>query len=284
MNSNLNLKVCDNQAIQENRNIIAIIAGNGDLPIRIIEKLESLGREYIIVSLEGFGPSDFKTFKIGEIGKILEFIKESKATEILFCGGVKRPSLLSLKLDKLGKKWLAHLGVRAFLGDDALLKGIRKLLEKEGLKIISPQSILGTLLSPSGILTKTIPTDFDLQDIARGIFVLNTLSKTDVGQAVIVQEGIILGIEAAEGTRELIKRCKSLKLNEKGGVLVKTSKIGQDHSIDLPTIGKNTILEAEESKLSGIAVGASRSQIVDFEETIKLANEKNIFIIGISNI
>ena len=111
---------------------------------------------------------------------------------------------------------------------------------------------------------------------------MNALSKADVGQAVVVQEGIVLGIEAAEGTKALIERCAGLKLHPgKGGVLVKTSKIGQEEAIDLPTIGKNTILEAEYSNLAGIAIGAGKSQIIDFDETIKLANEKGIFIIGI---
>lgn len=261
---------------------ISIIAGSGDLPFRIIEKLNNLDMDYNVVSLVGFGPENYPQFKIGEIGSILDFIRTKETTDVIFCGNVKRPSLFSLGLDSVGRKWLKTLGIKAFLGDNTLLKGIKDLLKKEGLNVLSPQSILETLLTPKGILTKTSPSDSDLQDIARGIFVLNTMSKADVGQAVIVQEGIVLGIEAAEGTQCLIERCRDLKLTEKkGGVLVKTSKINQEQAIDLPTIGKNTILQAEYAKLSGIAVGASQSQIIDFGDTIKLADEKNIFIIGV---
>lgn len=270
--------------IQKNskKQIISIIAGGGDLPFKIIEKLNSLNIEYNVVSLFGFGPENYPQFKIGEIGKILAFIKSKMTTDVVFCGNVKRPSLFSLKLDSIGKKWLKVLGVKAFLGDNALLKGIKELLQKEGLNILSPQNILETLLTPKGILTKISPSDSDLKDIARGMFVLNTMSKADVGQSVIVQEGIVLGIEAAEGTQCLIERCADLKLTEeKGGVLVKTSKINQEQSIDLPTIGKNTILQAEHSKLAGIAIGALKSQVIDFNETINLANEKGIFIIGV---
>ena len=270
--------------IQKNskKQIISIIAGGGDLPFKIIEKLNSLNIEYNVVSLFGFGPENYPQFKIGEIGKILAFIKSKMTTDVVFCGNVKRPSLFSLKLDSIGKKWMKVLGVKAFLGDNALLKGIKELLQKEGLNILSPQNILETLLTPKGILTKISPSDSDLKDIARGMFVLNTMSKADVGQSVIVQEGIVLGIEAAEGTQCLIERCADLKLTEeKGGVLVKTSKINQEQSIDLPTIGKNTILQAEHSKLAGIAIGALKSQVIDFNETINLANEKGIFIIGV---
>jgi DUF1009 family protein len=264
------------------KSIIAVIAGSGSLPFRIIEKLSELKRDFVVLSIFGFGPSCYPQFKIGEIGRILDFIRSFNAKEVLFCGAVKRPSLLSLKLDIVGIKWLKSLGVRAFLGDDALLKGVKRLLSKEKIRVISPQSILSTLLTPRGLLTSTRPSDIDLNDIARGVFVLNALSKADVGQAVIVQEGVVLGIEAAEGTKRLIERCFTLKLsNRSGGVLVKISKTNQDQSVDLPTIGPNTVLEIKSSHLSGIAVESCKSQIIDYEETINLANKSEIFVMGI---
>ncbi|GHT88795.1 hypothetical protein FACS1894113_2040 [Alphaproteobacteria bacterium] len=260
---------------------VAVVAGGGDLPLKIIEKLKNLKREHVVVSIDGFGPVEYPSFKIGEIGKILDFIRSSNAAEILFCGNVKRPSFLSLKTDSVGKKWIRSLGVRAFLGDDALLKGVKKLLKIEGLSVLSPQSILDTLLTPSGLLTTQKPTELDLKDIARGLFVLNTLSKTDVGQAVVVQEGLILGIEAAEGTSELISRCKALKIAKFGGVLIKMAKINQESAIDMATIGEKTIGEAVNAGLAGIALGANNSQIIDFEKTIKFANDQKLFVIGI---
>jgi DUF1009 family protein len=107
------------------------------------------------------------------------------------------------------------------------------------------------------------------------------MSKADVGQSLIVQEGVIIGIEAIEGTQELIKRSKDLKISIKGGVLIKTAKTQQDLEIDLPTIGKDTILAVKEAGLSGIALGAGRSQIIDFNDTVKLADQNGIFIIGV---
>ncbi|MDR1034583.1 MAG: UDP-2,3-diacylglucosamine diphosphatase LpxI [Holosporales bacterium] len=263
-----------------NRNI-AVIAGGGNLPLLIIEKLSKLRRDFAVLSIDGFGPSGYRKFELGSIGKMLAYIKNFKATEVVFCGNVKRPSFFSLKLDSVGKRWLAVLGIRAFLGDNALLSGIKKLLEREGIKIIGPQSILSTLLTPPGILTANRkPSETDLQDMARGIFVLNTLSNADVGQAVIVQEGVVLGVEAAEGTAELVSRCKHLKLRERGGVLVKTSKRDQDKVVDLPSIGKWTISDVSNCGLNGIAIGAGDSQIIDYEETIAAANSSGIFVLG----
>lgn len=255
---------------------IAVIAGDGDLPLKITERLDKIGKSYEIISVcEG------SEFGVGQVGKILKHIRTIGADKIVFCGSIKRPSFLKLKLDKIGKEWLKKLGYRIFLGDDTLLKGIKKLLLSEGLEVVSPQSILNTLLTPKGILTEMPPSDQDMIDIARGIFVLNTMSKADVGQSVVAQEGVIIAIEAIEGTRNLILRSKKLKLNPTGGVLVKTYKIGQTQDIDLPTIGPHTILECKESELNGIALGANVTQIISFQETIKTANDNGIFIIGI---
>ena len=114
------------------------------------------------------------------------------------------------------------------------------------------------------------------------MFVLNTMAKADVGQSVVVQEGVVIAIEAAEGTAEMLKRAKGLKLKDKPGVvLVKLIKVGQDEAIDLPTIGSRTVNEVLEAKLSGIAVGANTTQIIDNEKTIALANEHGIFIMGV---
>ena len=262
--------------------IIAVIAGSGDLPHRIISKLQELKARFIVVSIAGFGSPEYPQFELGEVGKILEYIKARGVTDVVFCGAVTRPSIFSLGLDEVGKKWLRKLGIRAFLGDDALLKGIRMLLSNEGLSILKPQEILTTLLTPDGILTNVKPTEIDVKDIARGMFVLQMMAKADVGQSIVVQEGIVLAIEAKEGTTGMLQRAEQLKLTTtKGGVMVKTAKINQDEAIDFPTIGKQTIIEAKDANISGIALGAHKTQIIDFNETIDLANKNGLFVIGI---
>ena len=267
-----------NKAIKK----IAVISGSGELPKKVIAKLYELKSDPIVISIRGFGSELYQQFEIGEIGKMLEYLKSRNVTDIIFCGAVKRPSMFSLKLDDVGKAWLKKLGIRAFLGDDALLKGIKALLNKEGLNIIKPQDILKTLLTPEGLLTEFKPSDRDLRDIARGVFVLNSLSRADVGQALVVQEGVVLAIEAIEGTAKMIERAGMLRLSdEKGGVLVKMSKKQQDIALDLPTIGEQTIHQIKEANLSGIALEATRSQIINFDKTISLANQCDVFIVGI---
>ncbi len=92
---------------------------------------------------------------------------------------------------------------------------------------------------------------------------------------------MLLGLEAIEGTDELIKRCSAYKRKGNGGVLVKLRKPQQDMRIDLPTIGTRTIENAKASGLNGLAVHAGNTLIVDEAEVIRAADKAGLFIIGI---
>ena len=115
-------------------------------------------------------------------------------------------------------------------------------------------------------------------DIIRGQLVLSTLSNADVGQACIAQEGLILGVEAIEGTQYLIERCVNLKRHPNGGVLVKIAKQNQSTLVDLPTIGTDTIIAMHKCKLNGIAISADTTQVLDFNNVIELCNKYNLFL------
>ena len=112
---------------------------------------------------------------------------------------------------------------------------------------------------------------------------MRTRGTVDVGQSIVIQGGVVLGIEAAEGTDELIRRCAAYK--RKGGnsgILVKLAKPGQDESLDLPTIGPDTVRLCAETGLVWIVLEAGRSLIVDPEDVASLANRHRMFVIAIN--
>ncbi len=262
---------------------LALIAGSGNLPLQIIQSCKHKKKPLVIVGFEGqttLEMNSYTEFSLGSIGKILKYLKENNVKEIVFAGGIRRPSWSELDLDWVGMKWFKTLGLKALKGDDDLLSGILELLKQEGFKIIKPNDLLDSLMTKTGALTTLTPSEADWIDIERGLVVLNSLSSSDVGQAVIVQQGLVLGIEAIEGTTALIERCNHLKRSGGGGVLVKIAKIQQSLEVDVPTIGLDTIKQIKQAGFAGIALGAGNTQIINYDETIKLANEYNIFIIG----
>ncbi len=260
---------------------IGIIAGSGSLFSLVLNEAIAQQLQPIIVSFGGdqnLPSTPYLQTSLGKIGEILAFLKSHKVRRLIFAGLVPRPSLTSLGFDATGIKWMQKLGIKAFGGDDALLKGITELLVLEGFQIISPKDFLPTLVLKPGVYTTAQPSDLDGRDIARGLDILKTLAGADVGQACIVHEGLVLGVEAIEGTQNLIMRCLQLKRTQQGGVLVKMLKQNQTTLVDLPTIGINTIVALDNCRLNGIVISANTTQVLDLPQVIALCNRHNLFL------
>src|SRR5690606_38122374 len=127
------------------------------------------------------------------------------------------------------------------IGDDALLQGIRSALEDEGFDFIGVHHVLTDLLTKPGALTKRLPDRTAQADIERALAVARANGALDVGQGAVVQQGVVLAVEAVEGTNAMLERCAALARPGPGGVLVKASKPQQDLRLDLPTVGVTTV-------------------------------------------
>lgn len=266
---------------------LGIVAGSGVLPRLLVEAARRDQREVFVLAVkdhaapETVANVDHAWVRLGAGGEALRALKSAGCQELVFAGGVKRPSLPELRPDWYTLKFLARASKVFFSGDDALLRAVRDEFAHEGFVCLAPQDIISDLLICAGPLGRHKPDDSAHQDINRGIAVLQALAPLDVGQAVIVQQGLVLGIEAIEGTAALIKRSGDLKRAGAGGILVKLSKTNQDEKIDLPTIGPDTIAQAKAAGLRGIAIEARRTLLLDLPRTLKDADDAGIFVFGI---
>mgnify|MGYP002521044936 CR=1 FL=1 len=265
---------------------LGIIAGGGSLPKQLIEHCRREGRPFALVCLDGFASPETAeernslTIRLGEAGRAVSFFKENGVREIVMIGFVKRPSLFQLRPDWWTAKFLAKIGFKAF-GDDNLLSAVIKHVEAEGFKIVGVHEVMGGILATEGAFGKIKPDAQALDDIAHGVKIALGLGALDVGQSVVVQQGIVLGVEAVEGTDALIKRCKDLARPGVGGVLVKTKKPQQEQRADLPTIGVQTVVNAHDAGLRGIAVQAGKTLIADRAAVTAKADELGLFITGV---
>jgi len=265
---------------------LGIVAGAGDLPQRILDAAKSAGRPVFVLALEGFADpllvadTAHGWIRLGTAADGLQLFRDNGVADIVLAGAVRRPSLMSLRPDWRTAKFFAKVGVRA-LGDNGLLSAIVKELEEEGFRIVGADAVLGSAAVPEGTLGRVTSDAAAQMDIARGVEVARALGALDIGQSVIVQQGVVLGVEAAEGTEALIARCQALALDGPGGVLVKLAKPGQERRADLPTIGSGTIEQAAAAGLRGIAVEAGAALIIDRAQVISAADARGLFIIGI---
>lgn len=267
---------------------LGILAGSGELPLRLVDACRAEGRPFFVLALEGAAdPADFATvphaaIRLGAAADGLRILRENGVKELVMAGPVRRPSLASLMPDWRAAKFFARIGLRA-LGDNGLLGAIIKELELEGFRVVGVDSILETLLAPEGALGRIGPDVQARADIARGLEVARALGALDVGQAVVVQQGIVLGVEAVDGTDALIRRSDALRREGPGGVLVKIAKPGQERRVDLPTIGVATVDACVKAGLRGIALEAGAALVVDRAAVAAAADRTGLFVVGVKS-
>ena len=266
---------------------LGIFAGQGDLPGLLIAACRRHSRPYFLIGIEGNTPlallegeEHFLT-PFGAVGSTLEVLRAQGVDTLVMAGRMERPKLSALKPDAKGAKLLARLTRNIFGGDDKLLRTITEFFEEEGFRIIGADDILGEARTPKGVLGKLAPSAADLKDITLGLQAAKELGAHDIGQAVIVQAGNVLGREDEAGTDALIARCAPLRLDAPGGVLVKVKKPQQERRADLPAMGEETVRRVKEAGFAGIAMEAGGSLILNRDATVAAADSAGLFLYGV---
>jgi DUF1009 family protein len=268
---------------------LAVLAGAGPLPSKVVGAARAAGREVFVLAFEGeTDPAvvegvPHQWVVLGAVGGALRALHAAEAEDVVMIGPVRRPSLGAIKLDWRGLQVLTRLGLGAGFGDDRLFKAIVGELESEGFRVIGADDLLDGLLAPEALLTRAAPDAAAARDIEHGIEVAARLGELDVGQAVVVQQGLVLGVEAVEGTDQLLARCAGLRRDGPGGVLVKLKKPRQERRADLPTIGPATVRAVAVAGLAGIAVHAGNCLIIERADVIEAADRAGLFVIGVGD-
>lgn len=267
---------------------LGIVAGGGSLPRRLVEVCQATGRGAFVIAIEKHtdpatvAGASHLWIRMGQSEKAVRALKEAGVKDLVLVGAVKRPSMTELRPDRKTFRFLAKIGFNS-LGDDGLLGAVVKGLEDEGFTLRGIEEFVHDLLAAEGCFGGNQPDEAAWRDIRRGIDVVRAMGAADVGQATVIQDGLVLGVEALEGTDALLTRCGPLRRAGPGGVLVKLSKPGQERRADLPTIGVKTVEGAAAAGLRGIAVEAGGTLVVDLPAVVSAADRAGLFIVGISH-
>lgn len=271
---------------------LGLIAGGGTLPVEIAQHCERSGRPLFVIRLKGFAGGGLEPYAgaevgLAEIGKCLKALKRAGCTAICLAGDVARPDFASLVPDLHGLALLPKAIAAARKGDDALLRLLVGVFEKAGFNVLGAHEVMDDLTLPPGLLGRHAPSEADLSDAHRALEVARAIGQLDVGQAAVVAHGLVLAVEAQEGTDAVLARVADLPAHLKGrpgaaaGVLAKAPKPIQETRVDLPTIGLATIHGVARAGLSGIVGEAGRLLVLDREAVIQLADELGVFILGV---
>jgi UDP-2,3-diacylglucosamine hydrolase len=260
---------------------VGLIAGNGRFPLIFARTARSEGVSVVAVAHEGetlpelTGLVDAITWiQVGELGRMISSFRDAGIDRAVMAGGIRKAALLEhFAPDERGMQFLARVGS---LGDDTLLRGVAAELEGEGITVVESTLFLATLLAPHGALTTRQPNDAEWRDIRHGVAVAKAIGRWDIGQSVVVKSGIVLAVEAIEGTDATIQRGGCA-----GAVVVKVSKPQQDLRFDVPAVGLETVRVCTAAGVAVLALEAGKTLLLDKDDLLQQAAADGLSIVGV---
>ena len=272
---------------------VGVIAGGGVMPFAVADSLSKRGIAPVLFALRGAcDPAGLARFRhhwisVGELGRATKLFRSEGCRDLVFIGTLARPAISDIRLDWGTLRVLPHVWASFRGGDDHLLSSIGRIFEREGFRMVGIRDIAPDLLTPEGCFTRAVPDADASADIVLARKVLTALSPFDIGQAVVVIDRHVVGVEDIEGTDGLLARIAGLRrqgrirARESRGVLVKAPKRSQDLRFDLPTIGPRTVEGAANAKLAGIAVVAGSTLVAEPQAMIEQADARDLFVTGV---
>ncbi len=270
---------------------LGLIAGGGALPVSVAARCEAEGRPVFLIRLAGFADAHLARYPgidagMAEFGKILSALKKAGCTAVCFAGTVSRPDFRTLKPDLKGATLLPGIIAAASKGDDALLRKILSVFEGEGYAIEGADDVLGGDTLPAGALGTMTPTNAQLDDLRKALHVAKKAGELDIGQGAVVCDGLVLAVEAQEGTDAMLARVAGLPADLRGsaaerkGALGKAPKPIQDLRVDMPVIGPQTLELAAAAGLAGVGGVAGKLILIDRPTLVEAADRLGLFVWG----
>ncbi len=259
-----------------------VIAGNGRFPFLVLEAARGQGipmvvaaiREEADPALAGLAAS-FHWIGVGELGRLIEVLKQEGVTHAVMAGQVKHTQIFSsLRPDWRLVKLLASLRHK---NTDSLIGAVAQALAEEGITLLDSTTFLKPFLAPAGVLTRRAPSEAERADIEYGRRLARELSRLDVGQSVVISERACVAVEAMEGTDAVILRAASLSRGRPLTV-VKVARPNQDMRFDVPVVGPGTIRTMQQAGATALALDAGRTLLLDRDELLRLADEAGVAI------
>lgn len=260
---------------------VGLIAGNGHFPVIFARSARAQGIEVVAVAHDGETEPELAQavdaiawVKVGELERIIRSFQRWGVTQAVMAGGIRKAALLEhFAPDERALKFLSRL---AHFGDDALLRGVAAELESEGIQIVASTVFLTALLTPAGTLSQHTPTEAQWRDVRHGVEVAQAIGRWDVGQSVVIKSGIVLAVEAIEGTDATIRRAGC-----PGAVVVKVSKPQQDLRFDVPAVGPETVRVCTDAGVAVLALEVGKTLLLEKEKMLRDADDNGLSIVGV---
>jgi DUF1009 family protein len=271
------------------RRPLGILAGSGRLPLAIAAAAQARGRPVHIVGIDGFADAGIGCYShervnLGQVGRMIGSFRRAGCTDMIIAGALRRPNLWALKIDSGFFRSIGTVLKLTRGGDDSVLRRVVRFFEAQGFTVCGVPDVAPDLLAPAGVLGHVQPTAEQRVAITRGTALVRALGVFDVGQGTVATPSGVVVVEGVRGTDAMLEDAAEHVRTAgrmRDAVLVKLPKPDQEMRVDLPVIGPATIEAAARAGLSGVAIGAGQSLVLERDETIRRADAAGLFVVGL---
>ena len=264
---------------------LLVVAGAGDYPRLVVEGAKRAGIGQVdVLAVRGScvratrqAADHVVSFAAGESDKAIAWTGKQGYDGVIMAGQVSPLSLFRGKFDETVRGWLKALPVK---NAHTIFGKLVEESERQGVKLLPASCFMDNCIPGVGKLTERDLTDLERDDARRGREVAADVGRHDVGQTVLVKSGMVLAVEAFEGTNAAIRRAGRLS---KGSVLFKAAREGHDWRFDIPVVGLKTLKMMKKAGVTALVFQAGRLILLDREEVVAFANRNNIAIVGIDS-
>ena len=261
---------------------VGLVAGEGQLPLHVAKNARNQGMD-VVPFMIGNGNGKLrdlcrhKGHRIvpGLVGRTLELLLQEKISHLVFAGKVDKWVLLKdPRIDTIAVE-----AIRQFsrMNDDAVMLWVIEQLTQRGIQVLPQADFLQELLLPERMLSQRSLSEDELRDARYGFEIAREMGRLDIGQTIVAHSGMILAVEAIEGTDECLRRAGKVS-GRKGGVVVKVAKPGQDQRFDIPTVGLRTLKTMRGAGLKTLVTEAGKTLYLEPEAMADYANRHKIAI------
>jgi DUF1009 family protein len=271
---------------------LAILAAGGSVPVHVASAAVAAGRPVFVIGLDGMADERLRSFphemvKWGQVGRVVELIDAHQIRDVVLIGAVdERPDFRNTRIDLGAVRILPRILALLVGGDDTVLRGLTRLIEGQGCRVVGAHEIAPDLVAQPGLVGGPRVSSAARADARLALEAARLIGTLDSGQAAIAVQSRVIALEGAEGTDAMVRRVAELRRVGRvrwlgrSGILAKCSKPQQDLRVDMPTIGPETVKVAAEAGLAGIVIEPGRVMIAERAETVALAKQTGTFILA----
>lgn len=272
MNAPHKSSTCPAPSIPES---LLLIAGQGDYPLLLARAARGQGvGKVIALAFKGETRREIRDvadevvwLNVGSLGRFLEAVAAADASFAVMAGQITPRNLFTLRMDRVMVDALKALPVK---NAHTIFGELVRRIERTGVKLLPACFFMPDYMPEAGVLTRRAPDEREITDVAIGRRVIKDTSHLDIGQTVVVKEGMVLAVEAFEGTNRAIRR--GGKLGGAGAVVVKVPKVGHDMRFDIPVIGLKTLQMIKKAKVTCLAIEAGGAILLDRDRFVARAD------------